>query len=257
MLRSALFSLGFAVLAANVAAQSVDVAGRVVDASTKAPVAGAAVKLAGARNAVLTNEDGRFLVRGVEVGRHALEVDHLAYGKRTQSIDVPRTATLSIEIRLDPRPLQVEGITVTVLSADERRARASIGVNGIAEERIEAAAVRGTRLPELIRQDLGLRVREGRFRTDDDRRPVSLCIESRRGNTRMAVVTRPGDPPYCDMLPVFVDGVKVGDPVEALRSINPSMLARIEYLTSAEASRLYGLSAGENGAILLITKRGK
>lgn len=125
----ALFALLFLAEAGPASAQdreSVDVAGLVADAGTGAPISGAVISLDGTRLQALTNEDGRFVLRGIPRGEHRWIIARLGYVTWEQALAVEHLDQL--RIGLMPRPVALEAITVTVDRLEARRKLAPVGV---------------------------------------------------------------------------------------------------------------------------------
>ena len=102
--------------ASPVIAQEV-ISGRVVDASTNQPVAGAQVSIVGADLGGLTQATGRFLLLNVQQANVTLEVVMLGY--QTWSEQVQR-GTLDLEIRLEPRAIELDALYVTGTAGAQR-----------------------------------------------------------------------------------------------------------------------------------------
>ena len=108
--------LSFAGLAAPAPAQSPStgtVVGVVVDATTGLTLAGAAVHVDGGARAVISDDNGRFAVLGVPVGRREVVASYLGYGAETRSVDVPSGAVAGVRFQLSTAAIEVEGVTVT------------------------------------------------------------------------------------------------------------------------------------------------
>ena len=90
------------------------VAGTIVDADTGAPVVGATVSIPGAELSALTNGSGWFTMPGVPLGQHEFLVQHLAYGEPRVPVTVEQGTTTHLVIRLAPRAIALEPISVEV-----------------------------------------------------------------------------------------------------------------------------------------------
>jgi len=247
------------------------VVGQVIDAASGDPITGASVELVGTGVHAITGAKGQFVLQEVLTGDHSIRISHIGYGTRTQRITVPRTQRVNVQVRLDPKPISVEGIEVTVRSEEERRVRSSAGrYSVVLEPKIDRAASMGRRVPDLLRQELGLRVREGVFVTPEsmNERPEHIvCVESGRGSTRIQDPIRSGrlwdasganmieTKTFCEMVQVFVDDVRLANPGHYLTSINLNTIARIEYMSPNVAGVKYGLAAADNGVLLLYMKK--
>lgn len=91
--------------------------GRVVDADTRLPLAGVAVAARSldlvARPAVLSGEDGGFVIRNVEAGSYTLGGSVLGYAPELVADVVVRSGRITmVEMSMQPAPIALEGIVV-------------------------------------------------------------------------------------------------------------------------------------------------
>lgn len=91
----------------------VRVMGLVVDAATGSPLRDARVLIEG--RAAITGSDGRFVLQEMETGRQSLEVDLLGYRPVHDTLEVVE-GTQEMVVRMSPDPIELDPITVTVLS---------------------------------------------------------------------------------------------------------------------------------------------
>jgi hypothetical protein len=98
--------------AAQQEAAGVRLTGVVVDATSGAPVRGALVSLGGPGPRALTDSLGAFRVQGVRAGQQTVRVQRFGYRTLERPITVS-AATPPLDLRLDPDPLQLEGLLVT------------------------------------------------------------------------------------------------------------------------------------------------
>jgi hypothetical protein len=118
----------------------------------------------------------------------------------------------------------------------------------IDEQRIDARVLRGDQLEDAIREFDSVQVRRGRFATEEhDARPI-LCVEPAALQPR----THDGAA-FCDMIPVYVDGVRAAEAGTLLRNLRLGDLASIEVLNETDAAFLRGVGGG---ALVLTTRRG-
>jgi hypothetical protein len=83
---------------------------QVADAESRAPLAGAIVHLDGTPRAV-SDSTGRVILRGLEPGRHLLEVVMLGRRPATPEIEVAEGGVMSLEVELEPQPVALPGVT--------------------------------------------------------------------------------------------------------------------------------------------------
>lgn len=91
------------------------VLGVVVDLESGRPVEGAIVTAGETGVQALSDAQGRFLLRDVPPGRHALRFQHVAFGSVSEPVEVAAGRTLEVEARLVPRAFELEPIIVTAL----------------------------------------------------------------------------------------------------------------------------------------------
>lgn len=87
--------------------------GHVRDARTAEPVATAAVSITGRREVAASDQQGRFALSGIPVGRHQLSVQHLGFAALTYPVTVTRGLTTEVEIGLTPDPVELEPLVAT------------------------------------------------------------------------------------------------------------------------------------------------
>ena len=92
------------------------VSGVVLDAESGAPLRSAIVSIPSRSRAVLSADDGTFQLRSVPVGTHVFRVRQFGYRDLEQVVVVTEGGTL-LELRLDPAPVAVEGVDVSVEGA--------------------------------------------------------------------------------------------------------------------------------------------
>ena len=106
-----------AFFAAPLAAQSPsELRGRVLDSESGLPVAGADVAIAGLL--VTTGTQGGFLFGSLDPGHYTLRIRRVGYSMLEKSLDVLPGLSQQVELRLTPRALELDTITVTARSSD-------------------------------------------------------------------------------------------------------------------------------------------
>lgn len=118
--------------------ETVDVAGLVADASTGEALAGAAVAIEGTGIRTLTNQDGRFVLRGIPAGEQTWVIERLGYATWRQPLAARHLEQL--RIGLMARPVALESIRVTVDRLEERRKLAGASVHTVSREGLRSAA---------------------------------------------------------------------------------------------------------------------
>ena len=90
--------------------------GRVVEHEKGKPIEGAEVRIRGTGLMRVSDWAGRFEFEAVPGGVGVLEVSHLSYRVRTDSIQVLPGETVEVEVILSPDPLSLEPLVVSVRS---------------------------------------------------------------------------------------------------------------------------------------------
>lgn len=154
------------------------VVGRVVSREAGDPVPGATVSLPGVQVGVVTDDEGRFEFSELPPGRHALQVEHLAYRTREDTVRVRSRRSVHLRItaatepvEVDPVQVSVEGVRSAHLEAQGfyRRMKRGGGEFITREEILERAPAR---VSHLFRRMSGVEVRGGQITMR--RSPTSL-----------------------------------------------------------------------------------
>lgn len=236
-------------------AQSQTLAGRVFDGVTGQAVAGAEVavmKPAGKPVGLAVSDTaGTFHVRLEEAGRYRMVATAPGYDSvAVDSVVVGEQEEVRVELRLGPRPLEVEGFTVV--------ARRSIGPPALQEfyERLDRHERTGRGLvlgrEALARHEAQTAARALARETMNVREYVGYgggAIMVKRLGVRF------GAPPWCAPA-LFLDGLPVD--VATIRSIPASTVAGIEFYRGAHqvpAQFMWAEGATDCGVILVWTRR--
>lgn len=217
------------------------VTGTLLDQDTKEPVTDAEVELVGTSFTSVSDENGQFRFAGVPAGVYTVAATHLAYGTRSDTVDVGNGLNLHVDIPLAVQPIDLEPITVTVLT-DANEVRLAMGGTTIGRDAIERVRERSRDVGDLLRaQNVpGLVV---------SRSAATLCIGFAPGQARMFRDGR------CESVVVYVDGVRAVNPRVAA-DIPASIIDEMVIFRPVEAGNLFGLGGG-NGVLMIYTKRGR
>ncbi len=219
---AALLLLGAASHADRASAQDavttdkVEVRGRVLDASTGTPIHGAYVALAGQDWGVLSDDNGRFVLRVDRASSYAVVSESLGYERR--ELTVRRPIPRQLTVRLDPSPIQLDGIQVMSDRFRARRMSASMSVRAF--ERSDLLDDPAQDVVEYLRNRMGRPLRECPFVTAF----ASMCT-FRRGRLTPVQV-------YIDELPTL------GGLAE-LENTMPQELYLVEVYGSGAQIRIY------------------
>lgn len=199
--------------------------GRVVEAAGRAGIGGALVEIPALGARSLGDAAGRFLLRGLEPGRHEVRVTHPAYSPWTGEVEIENGRTAWLGVELVRMAIRVEGVEVTI----EGRRRPGFRLNRAEIDRSGARSV-----GELVRGVPGLLVRE-----DGAGGAQTVSI---RGSSADAVL-------------VLVDGVVLNDPLTGIADLGTVSVGAVEsvvVLVGAQGAR-YGPRA-EAGVIVIETR---
>jgi len=90
------------------------IAGRLLDAGAGSPISGASISIEVLGMTTLSDVTGAFRFTDVPGGTYQLTVQHVAFGVRNSSIDVPSGGTLTLEFRLEPEAIALDPLEVEV-----------------------------------------------------------------------------------------------------------------------------------------------
>lgn len=149
----------------SVAAQEVlpgRVVGRVVDHDRGNPVEGAELRIRGTGLSGVSDRLGRFEFESVPAGAVVLEVTHLSYRVRTDSLRVLSEETLEVTVILSPDPLLLDPLVVSVrskvLEASGFYVRREQGLSGVLLTREQILERNPARFTDLFVSIPGARV---------------------------------------------------------------------------------------------------
>ncbi len=251
-------ALGLAFVASPVAAQgSGSVTGLVTDSETQQPLAGAQVVITGTNRGTLTNQAGRYIVPNVPVGTYEVRVVILGFSQQTQSITVSAGQAVVANFNLSSSAVQIDGVTVNVITGERQRAR-ELGTNNgqILIDDIPMASI--TSLEHVLQGRTAGLVVNGLGGAIGTGQKIRI-----RGANSISLSNEPL---------VFVDGIQFaagfeigatgnsnsrlgGQDTSRLEDLNPNDIASIEILKGPAATGLYGTQAA-NGVLLITTKKG-
>jgi hypothetical protein len=235
-----------------------ELSGRIVSSQDGAPIVDAVLRVAGHATTSSAGDDGLFRLTGLPTGDVVLEIEHLGYGVHREVVAVEQGVRTDLELVLSPRPIALAAIDVqgdaARLAARGSASRAAV----FAGAQLRHAEERAARVPDLLRSLPGVTVMEGTFQT---RQGISsgTCVTTNRriGQLTPPPQARGGGYPWCDPIPLVLDGVLLGDAVEYLRALNLIDIESIQLVGAIEAQLLYGQRGGAEGGALVIWTRGR
>ena len=199
--RSAVFGLvlAFAALAAalrpdGAMAQSGGVvSGRVSDGRTAAPLRGILVEALGTRSVAVTDANGQFTLAEVPEGTRAVRFTWYGYRDQDRTVTVRAAAPATLDVSLDPEPLQLGEIIITAASRrPERVLESPASVDVVPRERVRDLVATG-QTPLLIADFPGVQVMQS-------------------GVNSFSVNPRGFNSPSPRQMLVLVDGMDTGHP---------------------------------------------
>jgi hypothetical protein len=216
--------------------QPVTIAGAVRMQGTRQPLEAARVSIEGRPVRAVTDDDGRFALRGIGAGPLVIVTSHIGYAPRTDTILAESGANISLDITLGEQAIELDPIVVTARTPPSLRAR---GANDLGMTRAQVAAA----LP----------------------RSIDFVSMLRQANVPGLLVTATGGPDGpciqflrssggCAMVQVFVNGNRVSNPGLMVSSMDPSMVAEFFVLRPAFAQFQYMGPLTANGVLDIILK---
>ena len=200
--------------------------GTVRSSDSLEPVPYAVVELAGAERRVQADEDGYYVLAGVQHGRHEVIATGLGFGADTLGVDVTEAGTVRLDFLLEQRPVMLPSISATVRSEGSL---VPAPTSGPAPVRVTAQSI--SRTPGLAEPDV--------LRTVQ-----TLPSFAAASDFSSALYVR-GSPP--DQTAVTVDGAPLFNPYHlggVFAAVDPSAVASVEArpgaLPAGAADRLAG-----------------
>jgi len=241
-------------------ADPVRLSGRLIDWGDGSPLANARLRLPRLDLEAVTDADGSFTFAAVPPGEHTLEIRHLGYGTRTETVEVARGEPTDLTIRLPAQALAIEGFEVEVRSDRERAARArGTRQDLFTREDIERYAGAGN-VGDLARRFPGVTARPMFHPYSGIESGVCIEAPARAGPASGGLVEanpRAEDQVVdaCRSLLVVVDGMPMpGEQGTAfLASLQLNQVESLEYLNPIESRSRFG-GRGEFGALVIHTR---
>jgi hypothetical protein len=220
----------------------VTVEGEVLDGMTGLPLSGVMVALHDIWRLTWTDELGYFSLDNVPRGAHELGV----YGLGYMSVEeyIPFDGTEIFGINLSPAPVELEGLTVEVLSAQQFQYR-SFGqrYDFIGPELMNEMRVKYNHITDMLRSQFpGINI------YDPGGPNSGICIMNARGTTSIY-----GGETNAGCALMFIDGLEA-DPTE-VSALHPEAIGAIQYIARIEARLAWG-ERGRYGVLLIETRRG-
>ena len=210
--------------------------GRVIDAADGRGIAQATVALRNTRHAVLTSEDGRFVLADIESGTHELEVRRIGYVPYVQSLVLADGEDTTLSIRLTPSPSTLDKVIVTgtILPTEVKAIPTPVTV-------VDGGQIAQQGFRHL---DQAIRMYVPSALAFDNGPNAEQAEISVRGASSLAA----GSP-----IKVYVDGIEVAS--DNFSMIDPASVDRVEIIRGPQAATIYGSDA-IGGVMQIFTKHG-
>ncbi|MEO5816931.1 MAG: TonB-dependent receptor plug domain-containing protein, partial [Gemmatimonadaceae bacterium] len=249
--------LGGLLFAAPLAAQSGTgiISGHVLDSASRQPLSSVSIRIAGTPNGVLSQNDGSFVLRGVQPGTIQLRATRIGFAAASSPVTVVAGATATVNFSLSARAAVLSDVVVTGYGSQRREAitgsvatveadQANVGVVGNATQLLQGR-VAGVQITTNSGEPGGgvqMRVRGGTsIQASND--PLYVIDGVPLQNESTVAGAR-------------IEGVSAALPRNPLNSINPNDIETMTVLKDASATAIYG-SRGANGVVLITTKHGR
>lgn len=233
-------------------AQSNQIKGTVVDAKTKAPIAGATIKVLGTATASSTDAKGTFQIN-VDDKNRVLNISTIGYENKTITL-APGETTLTVS--LDEQTQQLESVVVTALGISREQKSLTYSTQQVKGE--ELNKVKSTNLANNLNGKVaGVNIASSSSGPGGSAKVILRGNKSASGNNQVLYVVD-GVPINNQTLAAQPNDVFGGqrDGGDPIAMINPEDVENISVLKGASAAALYGSQAA-NGVILITTKSGK
>ena len=248
---------GGLLLAAPLAAQSGTgiISGHVVDSASRQPLASVSIRIAGTPNGVLSQNDGSFVLRGIQPGTIQLRATRIGFAAASSPVTVVAGATATVDFALSARAAVLTDVVVTGYGSQRREAITGSVATVDADQANVGVVANATQL--LQGRVAGVQI------TSNNGEPGGGIQMRVRGGTS---IQASNDPLYVvDGVPLqneatvagaMINGVNAALPRNPLNSINPNDIESMTVLKDASATAIYG-SRGANGVVLITTKHGR
>jgi len=245
--------LFFASVLPNAAESQGSIAGRVLSDSTRTPIPGAELIIAGSTRSAITDSSGRFVLRDVPAGMRLLIVRALGFRPDTSEVELFDNESLSREIFLRRRITTLGEVNIRdsapsmspakLMEFDERRRS---GTGGRFLDSTVVAKWVNRKTGDLLSTVPGI---------DVQRQRSAAYLNGGRAPPSMRTGTGFRPPPcYMD---VYLDGapLALGNTAFDVNSINMAHIAAIEvYSGAANTPARYNRTSAGCGVVLLWTK---
>jgi hypothetical protein len=130
------------------ASATIIVRGSVADAGSGAPIGGATVAVSSLRTSAVSDSAGQFTLQ-LPVGAHVFTFERLGYARLREEIELLEGDRL--DVGLLPRPVLLEGLTVSANKLAERRSRVPLSSFAVTHEQVATAGYSNAAQAAMLR----------------------------------------------------------------------------------------------------------
>lgn len=244
-----LIAAAFLAPAMAAAQGTASITGTVTDSASGRPIPSVQVVVVGTTRGALSDDEGRFAVRGLAAGTWTVRAQRIGYRPETQTISLAdgQSATASFTMTEVARVLSE---VVSTGYGTDTRATVSTAVATVRGEDVASVPVPGVD-QALQGKAAGVQV------TSNAGNPGNAITVRIRG---AASLTASNQPLFVvDGIPLNNESVSQldvgGQDINGVTGLNPDEIESITVLKDAAAAAIYG-SRGSNGVVMVTTKRG-
>ena len=231
-------------------AQTASLTGTVTDSANGRPIPSVQIVVAGTTRGGVTDDAGRFAVRGLNGGTYVVRAQRIGYAPATRQVTIAEGDAAEVSFRLT-EVARVLSEVVTVGYGTETRANVSSAVTSVEAKEIVNTPVAGLDAA-LTGKAAGVQV------TQNAGNPGAGISVRIRGASSISASNQPL---------YVVDGIAIlrddfsqldlgGQDITGVTGINPDEVESITVLKDAAAAAIYG-SRASNGVVMVTTKRGR
>lgn len=224
----------------------------VVDEENATPMSGATILVTGVNQGAISDKTGVGILKNIKEGS-AVEISMVGY--KTQTIYI-KSGVATITVKMKTEMVDISEVVVTGYQVIDKRLSTSSVVSIMAEDVLEPV---GMTIDNMLQGKIA---------------GMSVMNQSSTVGAAPKIRIRGSSSILGNREPVWVvDGIILDDPVpldptmlnsldqvnlvgNAISSLNPEDIERIDILKDASATAIYGVKAA-NGVIVITTKRGK
>jgi outer membrane receptor protein involved in Fe transport len=147
--------------------QTGNLTGRVISSEDKTEIAYAGVKIIGTYLGSLTDEGGKYTIKGIKAGDYSVKFSFIGYADKVfTGIRISSGQTTTLDVQLDPRTNQVDAVTVVgeknLVDLEEADSKVELKQKDIAEMNVRDVKEIAALQPGVSKSPDGLQVRGAR-----------------------------------------------------------------------------------------------